>query len=112
MALDQLKAFLLHLQDDEAVKQSVLAASTADDVAKIASGMGYSLKRGRIAAVLRQQSGPSDGVQAGDAWGIQLIRRQSPGQSGHGVWWFCTHLFTKLSEHLSAAVLSGSWRIA
>ena len=42
MALDQLKAFLSHLQDDEAVKQSVLAASTADDVAKIASGMGYS----------------------------------------------------------------------
>ena len=42
MALDQLKAFLLHLQDDEAVKQSVLAASTADDVAKIASGMAYS----------------------------------------------------------------------
>ena len=42
MALDQLKAFLLYLQDDEAVKQSVLAASTADDVAKIASGMGYS----------------------------------------------------------------------
>ena len=42
MALDQLKAFLLHLQDDEAVKQSVLAASTSDDVAKIASGMGYS----------------------------------------------------------------------
>ena len=42
MALEQLKAFLLHLQDDEAVKQSVLAASTADDVAKIASGMGYS----------------------------------------------------------------------
>ena len=42
MALDQLKAFLLRLQDDEAVKQSVLAASTADDVAKIASGMGYS----------------------------------------------------------------------
>ena len=41
MALDQLKAFLLLLQDDEAVKQSVLAASTADDVAKIASGMGY-----------------------------------------------------------------------
>ena len=41
MALDQLKAFLLHLQDDEAVKQSLLAASTADDVAKIASGMGY-----------------------------------------------------------------------
>ena len=43
MALDQLKGFLLRLQDDEALKQSVLAASTADDVAKIAAGIGYSL---------------------------------------------------------------------
>ena len=42
MALDQLKGFLLRLQDDEALKQSVLAASTADDVAKIAVGLGYS----------------------------------------------------------------------
>ena len=42
MALDQLKGFLLRLQGDEALKQSVLAASTADDVAKIAGGLGYS----------------------------------------------------------------------
>jgi predicted ribosomally synthesized peptide with nif11-like leader len=42
MALDQLKGFLLRLQDDEALKQSVLAASTADDVAKIAGWLGYS----------------------------------------------------------------------
>ena len=42
MALDQLKGFLLRLQDDEALKQSVLAASTADDVAKIAGGLCYS----------------------------------------------------------------------
>ena len=42
MALDQLKGFLLRLQDDEALKQSVLAASTADDVPKIAGGLGYS----------------------------------------------------------------------
>ena len=42
MALDQPKGFLLRLQDDEALKQSVLAASTADDVAKIAGGLGYS----------------------------------------------------------------------
>ena len=41
MALDQLKGFLLRLQYDEALKQSVLAASTANDVAKIASGLGY-----------------------------------------------------------------------
>ena len=42
IALDQLKGFLLRLQDDEALKQSVLAASTADDVAKIAARKGYS----------------------------------------------------------------------
>ena len=42
MALDQSKAFLLRLQDDEAMKQSVLAASTTDDVAKNAAGLGYS----------------------------------------------------------------------
>ena len=36
MALDQLKAFILTMQDDDALKQTVLAASTADDVAKIA----------------------------------------------------------------------------
>ena len=32
MSLDQLKAFILKMQQDEHLKQSVLAASTADDV--------------------------------------------------------------------------------
>ena len=32
MALDQLKAFLKRMQGDEALKQQVLAAATADDV--------------------------------------------------------------------------------
>lgn len=41
MALDQLKAFILTMQDDDALKQTVLAASTADDVAKIASTLGF-----------------------------------------------------------------------
>ena len=41
MALDQLKAFLVRMQDDEVLKQTVLAASTADDVAKIAAALGY-----------------------------------------------------------------------
>ena len=41
MALDQLKAFLVRMQDDASIKQTVLAASTADDVAKIAAGLGY-----------------------------------------------------------------------
>lgn len=41
MALDQLKAFLARLQADEALKQQVLAAATADDVAQIALKLGY-----------------------------------------------------------------------
>ena len=41
MALDQLKAFLLKMQNDASLKQTVLAASTADDVAKIGSSLGF-----------------------------------------------------------------------
>ena len=41
MALDQLKAFLVRMQDDEALKQTVLSASTADDVAKLAMTLGF-----------------------------------------------------------------------
>ena len=41
MALDQLKAFILKMQDDEELKQRVLAASTADDVAKLAMTLGF-----------------------------------------------------------------------
>ena len=41
MALDQLKAFILKMQQDDDLKQTVLAASTADDVAKIALRQGF-----------------------------------------------------------------------
>ena len=41
MALDQLKAFLRKMQQDESLKDRVLAASTADDVARIAYGLGF-----------------------------------------------------------------------
>ena len=41
MALDQLKAFLLKMQNDGSLKQTVLAASTADDVAKIGNSIGF-----------------------------------------------------------------------
>ncbi|MFN6339209.1 MAG: Nif11-like leader peptide family natural product precursor [Cyanobacteriota bacterium] len=41
MALEQLKAFLLRMQKDEGLKQQVLAAATADDVAQIALKLGY-----------------------------------------------------------------------
>jgi predicted ribosomally synthesized peptide with nif11-like leader len=41
MSLDQLKAFLARLQADEALKQQVQAAATADDVAQIGQRLGY-----------------------------------------------------------------------
>ncbi|MEI8287434.1 MAG: Nif11-like leader peptide family RiPP precursor [Actinomycetes bacterium] len=41
MALDQLKAFLAKMQDDLTLRKSVLAAATADDVAKIGAASGF-----------------------------------------------------------------------
>jgi predicted ribosomally synthesized peptide with nif11-like leader len=41
MALDQLKAFLVRMQNEPALRQAVLAAATADDVAQLAAGVGY-----------------------------------------------------------------------
>ncbi|MFM1811506.1 MAG: hypothetical protein RLZZ336_444 [Cyanobacteriota bacterium] len=41
MSLDQLKRFLGVMQDDAALRQQVLAAATADDVALIGQRLGY-----------------------------------------------------------------------
>lgn len=41
MSLEQLKAFLARIQEEPALRQSVLAAATADDVAQIASSLGF-----------------------------------------------------------------------
>jgi predicted ribosomally synthesized peptide with nif11-like leader len=41
MTLDQLKAFLLHMQQDDGLKEQVLSAATADDVAQIGLKLGY-----------------------------------------------------------------------
>ncbi len=41
MSLDQLKAFLQKMQTDTALKEEVLASSTADDVAQIALKIGF-----------------------------------------------------------------------
>lgn len=41
MALDQLEAFLKKMQSEPALKDEVLASSTADDVARIALKLGY-----------------------------------------------------------------------
>jgi len=42
MALDQLRQFLARMQDEPTLQAQVLAAATADDVAQIAAGVGYS----------------------------------------------------------------------
>jgi predicted ribosomally synthesized peptide with nif11-like leader len=41
MSLEQLKGFLQRMQQDDALKQEVLSAATADDVAQIALKLGY-----------------------------------------------------------------------
>lgn len=41
MSLDQLKAFLGKVQDDQSLRQAVQAAVTADDVAQIGAGLGF-----------------------------------------------------------------------
>lgn len=41
LAVDQLKAFLQRMQDDSKLRDEVLSASTADDVAIIAFKLGY-----------------------------------------------------------------------
>jgi len=41
MALDQLEAFLRKMQSDPELKNEVLAAATADDVARIAMNLGF-----------------------------------------------------------------------
>ncbi len=41
MAIDQLEAFLKKMQSEPALKNEVLQASTADDVARIALKLGF-----------------------------------------------------------------------
>jgi predicted ribosomally synthesized peptide with nif11-like leader len=41
MALDQLEAFLRKMQSEPALKEQVISASTADDVARIALKLGF-----------------------------------------------------------------------
>ena len=57
MALDQLKSFLLKMQDDASLKQSVLAASTADDVAKIGNSIGFEFSGDELLRIKKKKVG-------------------------------------------------------
>ncbi|NDG74248.1 MAG: Nif11-like leader peptide family natural product precursor [Synechococcaceae bacterium WB8_1B_136] len=55
MSLDQLKAFMARLQSDAALKQQVLAAATADDVAQIAMTLGFEFSGDELLRVSGQR---------------------------------------------------------
>ncbi|MFY8150252.1 MAG: Nif11-like leader peptide family natural product precursor [Prochlorococcaceae cyanobacterium] len=55
MSLEQLRAFLARMQQDDALKQKVLAAATADDVAQIALGIGYEFSGDELLRVSGQR---------------------------------------------------------
>jgi len=57
MALDQLKAFLAVVQDDPALRQAIRAAATADDVAQIGAGLGFSFSGDELLRLSGQRVG-------------------------------------------------------
>ena len=57
MAIDQLKEFLKKMQSDPALKSEVLAASTADDVARIALKLGYEFSGDELLRMSGQKVG-------------------------------------------------------
>ena len=69
MALDQLKAFLGLMQNDPGLKESVLAASTADDVARIAAGLGYEFAGDELLRFSGQKVGR-----------VTVSKQQTPGE--------------------------------
>jgi predicted ribosomally synthesized peptide with nif11-like leader len=55
MSLDQLKAFLGRMQQDDGIRRQVLAAATADDVAQIALKLGYEFSGDELLRVSGQR---------------------------------------------------------
>jgi predicted ribosomally synthesized peptide with nif11-like leader len=57
MSLDQLKAFLIRMQQDDGLRQAVLAAATADDVAQIGASLGYEFSGDELLRLSGQKVG-------------------------------------------------------
>jgi len=55
MTLDQLKAFLTRMQRDDTLKDQVLAAATADDVAQIGLKLGFEFSGDELLRVSGQR---------------------------------------------------------
>lgn len=57
MSLNQLKAFMGRMQDDADLRQAVMAAATADDVAQIAAALGYEFSGDELLCISGQKVG-------------------------------------------------------
>ncbi|MEY3463717.1 MAG: hypothetical protein RLZZ468_1495 [Cyanobacteriota bacterium] len=57
MALDQLRAFLLRVQEDPTLRQAVQGAATADDVAQLAAGLGFEFSGDELLRLSGQKVG-------------------------------------------------------
>lgn len=57
MSLDQLKAFLTRMQQEDGLRKSVLAAATADDVAQIGAALGYEFSGDELLRLSGQKVG-------------------------------------------------------
>lgn len=55
MSLDQLKSFLRRMQGDPSLREQVLAAATADDVAQIALKIGFEFSGDELLRVSGQK---------------------------------------------------------
>ena len=69
MAIDQLEAFLRKMQSEPALKNEVLAATTADDVARIALKLGFEFSGDE----LLRMSGKKVG-------GVTVVKKATPGE--------------------------------
>jgi len=55
LSLDQLKAFMARLQDDKPLRDQVLSAATADDVALIGLSLGFEFSGDELLRVSGQR---------------------------------------------------------
>ncbi|MGB3613299.1 MAG: Nif11-like leader peptide family natural product precursor [Elainellaceae cyanobacterium] len=69
MALDQLKAFLKKMQSEPALKNEVLAASTADDIARIALKLGFEFSGDELLRISGQKVD-----------GVTVVKKPTPGE--------------------------------
>ncbi|MFM7220198.1 MAG: Nif11-like leader peptide family natural product precursor [Nodosilinea sp.] len=69
MAIDQLEAFLSKVQSEPNLRKEVLAASTADDVARIALELGFEFSGDELVRMSGKKLG-----------GVTIRKTETPGE--------------------------------